>query len=119
MTRPPSHPPCAAPGIVAVIGDMLCVLLAALLGVAGARPRAVALPGVMVGVLRAAAEADMAMEPEVEWVAVPAPWRAGQGWGAKCARPRKLARPFLGARGRGRGPPARLAMSGGLITGMA
>ena len=78
MTDTPTHPPCAAPSIVAVIGAMLRVLLAALFGVAGARQRALARPGVMTVVLLAEAEAEMTLEPYVEWVAVPAPWRNGR-----------------------------------------
>ncbi len=78
MTETPTHPPCAAQVIAAVIGAMLCVLLAALFGLAGARRRALERPGVMTVVLQAEADAEMIFEPYVEWVAVPAPWRNGK-----------------------------------------
>ena len=86
MSRPTTLSPDDARRIAALIGELLFALLAALLGAGrgGARgaPCRVAEPGelegVMAGVLRAAADADMTLEPYVEWVAVPAPWRNGR-----------------------------------------
>ncbi len=78
MPQAPTPSPNAAHGLAAIIGTMLRALLAALLGAASARRRALTRPGVTVVVLHAALAADMQAEPEVEWVAVPAPWRAGQ-----------------------------------------
>ena len=77
MKSAPTHPLTDANRIATLIGGMLGALLAALLGVArrGAMP---ALPSVLVRVLHAAAEAEMETQEEVEWVAVPAPWRNGQ-----------------------------------------
>ena len=116
MTRPPSHPQAAAPGIAAVLGGMLCALLAALLGSAGTRRPGNALSGAMAGVLRAIQDADDAIdgEPEeyVEWIAVPAPWRAGQGHGPSCARIPRLARRFVRLGAWGRGPPGPIATFG-------
>ena len=80
MPRPSTHPLHAAQDIAAVLGAMICALLAALFGPAGtrARGRAERFPDVMTGVLRAMDEAEFAYEPEVEWVMVPAPWRNGR-----------------------------------------
>ncbi|MCX7382403.1 MAG: hypothetical protein NT133_13510 [Alphaproteobacteria bacterium] len=64
--------------IIALLGVMIRALLAALLGRARAQPRAIGVDGVMAGVLRSEAEAEMTLEPYVEWVAVPAPWRNGR-----------------------------------------
>ncbi|MCX7383792.1 MAG: hypothetical protein NT133_20775 [Alphaproteobacteria bacterium] len=83
MSTPPLHRPhaCAEDRIAALLGGMLWALLAALLG--GARRRraadaAMEQRGVTVVVLRALADAEAIAEPYVEWVAVPAPWRAGR-----------------------------------------
>ncbi len=80
MPRPSTHPLHAAQDIAAVLGAMICALLAALFGPAGtrARGRAERFPDVMTGVLRAMDEAEFEYEPEVEWVMVPAPWRNGR-----------------------------------------
>ncbi len=81
MPRPTTHRLDDATRIAAALGAVLGALLAALLGATGMRRRATwapVEPGVMTGVLRAIAEADMADEPYVEWVAVPAPWRAAR-----------------------------------------
>lgn len=98
MTRPPFPSPHVAPGIAALLGGLLCTLLAALLGVAKARPRDCT--GTMACVLRAEAAIDLELEPAVEWVAVPAPWRNGI-WRVK---PRRGA--FMAQRPRSSGPRA-------------
>ena len=116
MTRLPRHSPDATPGIAAIIGALLCVLLAALFG--GRRRRdGRSLDGTIAAVLRAEEEAaEDLFEEWVEWVAVPAPWRAGQGRFRTRfllrARPRGLWwDPWLGARGRA--PPGRHATNPG------
>ena len=97
MSRPPPHHPDDARRIAAFLGGMLYALLAALLGAARggacAAPRGVAAPGALQGVigriLRATEEAELEMEPEVEWIAVPAPWRNGRllrPWHARVPR---------------------------------
>ncbi|MCX7383174.1 MAG: hypothetical protein NT133_17585, partial [Alphaproteobacteria bacterium] len=106
MTRAPKTAPDAVLGIHAVIGGMLCALLAALPDVARVRPRAAAYTGVMEVALRAAAEIDIEVEPYVEWIAVPAPWRATQG--AARRRGRAMESRGSGVRaGFGMGPPGR------------
>lgn len=118
MAHLPAPPPIAAPGIAALCA-LLHALLAALLGVA--RPRDCALSGAMEGVLRAAPEIDLAAEPEVEWVLVPAPWRAGFWWVKPRGSAYMAASPCrCGSRAaRVRAPPCRLAPFGGLKTGTA
>lgn len=120
MTHPPAPPPDDARRIAALIGGMLGALLAVLLGVA--RPgKARALPSVLNCVLRSAADVEMEAEAYVEWVAVPAPWRAGR------LLPRHHAR-ALGAQSLHRtlrtgalvhGPPAGFLKNSVLMTGMA
>ena len=67
-----------------VLGGVLAALLMALIGVArvrvalGGRAREAELPSVLDAVWRAEADADMTLEPWVEWVAVSAPWRNGR-----------------------------------------
>ncbi len=100
--RMPPRPTLTAPGIAAILGGLLRVLLAALLGGVRGGRHALAYTGVM----EAAPEAeDLAYEPYVEWIAVPAPWRAGQGIRLWCrrgpSRPRHALRPVV----RERGPP--------------
>ena len=122
MTRPPRHSPDATPGIAALLGAMLCALLTALLGRVRLRPRDIAFPGVMAVVLRAEQDVESfgETEPYEEWIAVPAPWRAGQGVGRDCAR-RRRGKPCPGARtpARERGPPWPHRTLADLITGMA
>ena len=123
MTRPRHPSPDVRLGIADIVGAMLRVLLAALLGGWRAPRDATALDGTMTPLLeatRAAAE-DLFAEM-VEWVAVPAPWRAGQGRFRTRfllrVRPRGLwAEAWLVAFGRG--PPGRDATNSGWITGMA
>lgn len=133
MTRADETAPNAAYGIAATIGVMLCALLAALLGVAKGRPRAggfigtsaeagsATYTGVMEVVLRAAAEIDFEVEPYVEWIAVPAPWRNGRLLPKRHARMPRAGAPrhigWLGASGPG--PPVRRTNYRGEITGMA
>lgn len=123
MTQPPAHSPHAAQDIAAVLGGMLCALLAALLGLVrfggvGARAaRPDGYNGVMAGVLRAAADADFEAEPEVEWIAVPAPWRAGQGALRSCGRATDAPPP--GTMPAARGPPWGHTMFEALPTGIA
>ncbi len=88
MNPVPAHRPNAMPRIVAAIDALLCTLLAALLGAAGrgavrARPRDLAC-GVLIAAGQPLFEAEL--EPEVEWVMVPAPWRATQGAVRTCGR---------------------------------
>ncbi|MCX7381563.1 MAG: hypothetical protein NT133_09150 [Alphaproteobacteria bacterium] len=113
MTRPPRPSLDAASGIAALLGGMLFVLLAALLGAARAKSRGVARSQVMAAVLPAPQEMDWEVEEWVEWVAVPAPWRARDG-----ARRHHARKPPAGRRAharrpaaRGRGPPFRPALS--------
>ncbi|MCX7382112.1 MAG: hypothetical protein NT133_11980 [Alphaproteobacteria bacterium] len=121
MTPAPTHPWTAANGIAALMGGMLRALLAALLGVARARPRAVTAPGMTSVVLRAAADAEMATEPYVEWVAVPAPWRAGRLLPGRHARAPEADSSDSGVRFGAlvHGPPGGFSMFGGLRTGNA
>ena len=123
MSRPPAPSLDAAPGmtlrgIAAVIGVvLLCVLLAALLGLAGRR-RALLASSAMETVLGAEADADMTWEPWLEWVAVPAPWRNGR------LLPRRHAARRVRQRGvrpcaRMRGPPGLIASFQWVRTGMA
>ncbi|MCX7382733.1 MAG: hypothetical protein NT133_15245 [Alphaproteobacteria bacterium] len=118
MTRPPRHSPDAPPGIAAIIGALLCGLLAALLRGGRVRRDVRSLDGAMASVLEAtrAATEDFLSEEWVEWVAVPAPWRAGQGRFRTRfllrARPRGAWRDaWLSARGRA--PPGRNATNPG------
>ncbi len=110
------------PGGIAAGFGMLCALLAALLGLAVTRPRAMADAGTMGLVIRTVADAEVApVEEWVEWIAVPAPWRAGQGVGRSCARVRGAGAPRprqIRAR-RGRGPPWRPPSPCTEQTGMA
>ncbi len=123
MTRLPRNFPEAPPGLAAIIGALLCVLLAALLRGRRGRRDAISLDGTVAAVLRAEADAaEDLFEEWVEWVAVPAPWRAGQGRFRTRfllrARPRGLwAEAWLVAFGPG--PPGRHATNSGWITGMA
>ncbi len=122
MTPPPALPRDAAPGLAAILGSLLCALLAALLGVARVRPRAGDDAGVMAMVARCAAEAEEPLFEEwVEWIAVPAPWRATQGLWRYCARAWGgwSPRPGLWRGKRGRGPPARHFALCTASTGMA
>ncbi len=118
MTRLPAPPPIAAPGIAAICA-LLHALLAALLGVD--RPRARALAGVLDCALPLAAEIDLESEPEVEWILVPAPWRAGRWW----VKPRRGAHVAAspcqpGPRAaRVRAPPYSPTPSGDPLPGMA
>lgn len=122
MRRPPPHPHALTHGIAALIGGMLGALLYALLGLARrdiARHRSEALGGTAPAALMAGTAIDLALEPIVEWVCVPAPWRAGQLLPWRHARTPRLAwcgeRPAV----RTRGPPAPAFTSRALRTGMA
>ena len=121
MTRPPRPSLDAASGLAALLGGMLFVLLAALLGAARAKSRGVARSQVMAAVLPAPQEMDWEVEEWVEWIAVPAPWRSLDGARRHHARKRPA-----GSRGdagrpaaRERGPPRRLALSDASRTGIA
>ena len=109
-------------GIAALIGGMLGAWLYALLGwLRGGRAAwsAHALEGTLAPVLVAQAEISFETEPYVEWIAVPAPWRNGRllpkrhAWALSVALAVRCARPFV----LGRGPPGRILMFGGGITG--
>ncbi len=115
MTVPPTPRPDASGSIAAILGEMLWVLLAALLGVArrggAGRARACAAgddaySGVIDLVLRAEAEAEFAYEPWVEWVAVPAPWRNGRLLPRR-HEARRVRRRGVRPAARMRGPPLR------------
>ena len=115
MSRPTALVPDDAPGMAAILGGLLLALLAALLGRARARRHALAYTGVMAA---APEPDDLAYEPYVEWIAVPAPWRAGQGIGVFRRRPAWpwLAEPPVA---RMRGPPVANFALFDLLTGMA
>lgn len=127
MTRPPAPRPDVAPGILA-IGELLFALLAALLGLARAQPRAAGSGAAGVWVAISVRRADTAsgawadqpedwtLEPAVEWIAVPAPWRAGRLLPPWVSRPYCVAEPRLCPRGRGPPMAARCAPA---PTGMA
>ncbi|MCX7382917.1 MAG: hypothetical protein NT133_16235 [Alphaproteobacteria bacterium] len=121
MTRPPHHLPDANHGFAALFGGILRVLLAALLGVAAVRKRDDEYAGVMAGALRAARDAEVAMPCAEEWVAVPAPWRAGrlQPWARFPIS--RAARPDVARRRRAlvRAPPLPFVPPGGWRTGIA
>lgn len=119
MTSPPAHPLSQLQGIAAVIGAMLYALLSVLLGIARARPRVMLRSELMTTTaLEAAEEAaciDITLEPWVEWVAVPAPWRNGRLLPRRHEAGRTAMAPRQGVRlaARGRGPPGHLlAFSG-------
>ncbi|MCX7383951.1 MAG: hypothetical protein NT133_21615, partial [Alphaproteobacteria bacterium] len=88
MTLAPAHHPDAAPSLAAAIGALLCTLLAALLGVAGRGAMRVRAGDLACDGLIAAGQPllEAEWEPEVEWIAVPAPWRATQGAVRRYAR---------------------------------
>ena len=119
MTQPPAPPLSPLQGIAAVIGAMLCALLAALLGLARARPRATLRPALMettaLGAAEAAASIVLELEPWVEWVAVPAPWRNGRLLPRRHEPRRTAVARRHGVRliVRGRGPPGRARYLGG------
>ncbi|MCX7384030.1 MAG: hypothetical protein NT133_22010 [Alphaproteobacteria bacterium] len=117
MTRPPPHPLDDAPGIAAILGGMLFALLAALLGGARARRRALAVTGVMAAVPLEPVELDY--EPWVEWVAVPAPWRACQGIGRSCPRLHGPTGPCGAMQTAVRGPPCPVFGHFYVLPGMA
>ena len=121
MTRPPRPSLDAASCFATLLGGMLCVLLAALLGVAWLRSRGNTRSEVMAAVLPVPEEVDWEIEEWVEWVAVPAPWRSVSGARRHHARKRRA-----GSRGGavrpaalGRGPPWGLARPYVSRTGMA
>ncbi len=117
MTHPPSHPLDAAPGIAALLGGMLFALLAALLGTAGVRRRALSVTGVMAAIPQEPIDLDY--EPWVEWVAVSAPWRACQGIGRPCSHPRGPSGPCGAMRTSVRGPPPPVFRQCNPLPGMA
>ena len=121
MSRPPALLTAPTPGIAALIGEMLGALLYAVFGWMRRRRtgvRAEPLEGTLAAVLEAEAAISFEVEPYVEWVAVPAPWRNGRllprRHEAKRVRPCGV-RPVA----RMRGPPAGLLTSGDERTGMA
>ncbi|MCX7381397.1 MAG: hypothetical protein NT133_08275 [Alphaproteobacteria bacterium] len=121
MRRPTDPAFAPAHGIAANPGGMLGALLYALLvwlRRCGVRDVA-GLEGSVAPVLVARACVCLELEPIVEWVCVPAPWRNGQllpAWHARCvALPIRFVRPFL----LGRGPPLGNFMFLTLRTGMA
>ncbi len=123
MTYPPAHRPDLPGSIAAMLGGMLCALLAALLGVARrrvvrARRMDAEFSDLLGPVLRAEAEADFTYEPWVEWVAVPAPWRNGRLLPRRHAA-KRVRRHGVRPLARMRGPPVRFLTSRVERTGMA
>ncbi len=131
MTHLPAPFPIAAPGLrpdgsmpggIAAWVGLLCALLAALLGLARARPRVANDGAAMALVARCAVEAEAPLFEEwVVWIAVPAPWRNGRllprrhEWAFGRVRPARRMRP----RAAGRGPPWAFSAVWTARTGMA
>ncbi len=124
MSLPPALLTEPTPGIAALIGEMLGALLYAVFGWMrrnGAGTRAAALEGTLAAVLEAEAAISFEVEPYVEWVAVPAPWRNGRLLPARHRRALSVALPwrFVPAWVVGRGPPWAGFRFGAWGTGMA
>ncbi len=128
MPRSTALPSKHAPGITALLGGMLGVMLYAVLCPmwawarrSGAYSRATQLEGVVAAVLEAESAITLELEPIEEWEWRPAPWRAGHLLPARHRRALAIPLPCRKLRlcAVGRGPPSRASLSASLLTGMA